>query len=88
MFTELSILLTVEVIVCTCFRVKAAWLWMTEKLIEMLSDQGLVSALSDMELLLLIYPRSWHEAEAAFLTYEELVDREVVAKNKELLVFV
>ena len=43
-------------------------------------------ALSNTELLM--YPRCGREAEAAFLlgTYLELLDKEVVAKQKELMV--
>ena len=79
---------TVEHIFCLCFRVKTAWLWLRGKLIEVLSDQGPAPALSNTELLMMMYPRCRQEAEAAFLlgTYLELVDKEVVAKKKELLV--
>ena len=79
---------TVEHIFCLCFRVKTAWLWLREKLIELLSDQGAAPALSNTELLMLMYPRCRREAEAAFLlgTYMELVDNEVVGKQKELMV--
>ena len=67
---------------------KTAWLWLRGKLIEVLSDQGPAPALSNTELLMMMYPRCRQEAEAAFLlgTYLELVDKEVVAKKKELLV--
>jgi hypothetical protein len=80
--------LTVEHIFCLCFRVKPAWLWLQEKLIELLSDQGPLPALSNTELLMPMYPRCRREAEAAFLlgTYMELVDKEMVGKQKELMV--
>ena len=67
---------------------KTAWLWLREKLKELLSDQGPAPALSNTELLMLMYPRCRREAEAAFLlgTYLELVDKEVVSKQKELMV--
>ena len=79
---------TVEHIFCLCFRVKTAWLWLREKLIELLSDQGAAPALSNTELLMLMYPRCRREAEAAFLlgTYMELADKELVGKQKELMV--
>ena len=79
---------TVEYIFCSCFRVKTAWLWLREKLIELLSDQGPEPALSNTELLMLMYPRCRREAEVAFLlgTNMELVDTEVVGKQKELMV--
>jgi hypothetical protein len=54
----------------------------------LLSDQGAAPALSNTELLMLMYPRCRREAEVAFLlgTYMELVDKEVVGKQKELMV--
>ena len=53
-----------------------------------MSDRGPAPALSNTELLMLMYPRCRREAEAAFLlgTYMELVDKEVVGKQKELMV--
>ena len=62
---------TIEHIACSCYRVKTVWLWVREKLLELLSD-----------------PRSIREAEVVFLigTYMELVEKEAVIKQKELLV--
>ena len=79
---------TVKHIFCLCFRVKTAWLWLRGKLIEVLSDQGPAPALSNTELLMMMYPRCRQEAEAAFLlsTCLELVDKVVLAKQKELMV--
>ena len=79
---------TIEHIFCTCFRVRTAWLWLRHKLIELLSDQGPVPALSNFELIMLMYPKCRQEAEATFLlgTYMELVDNEVTSRQKELLV--
>ena len=55
--------------------------------LELLSDQGPAPALSSTELLMLMYPRCRREAEVIFLlsTYTELVDREAVGKQKELM---
>ena len=77
---------TVEHIFALCFKVKTAWLWLRSKVIELLSDQGPAPALSNTELLMLMYPRCRREAEVIFLlsTYTELVDRESVGKQKEL----
>ena len=62
--------------------------WVREKGVEPLSDQGPMPALTNTELIMLTYPRCWREAEAAFLlgNYMELVDTEVTVKQKELLV--
>ena len=45
-----------------------------------------VPALSNMELIMLAYPRSRREAVFLLGTYMELVDKEAVIKRKELLV--
>ena len=62
--------------------------WVREKVVELLSDQGPVQALTNTELIMLTYPRCLREAKADFLrgNYMELVDTEVPAKQKELLV--
>ena len=69
------------------FKVRTAWLWLRSKVIELMSDQGPTPALSNTELLMLMYPRCRKEAEVIFLlsTYTELVDREVVGKQKDLM---
>ena len=56
-------------------------------MIELISDQGPAPALSNTELLMLMYPKCRREAEVIFLlsTYTELVDREAVGKQKELM---
>ena len=78
---------TVEHIFALCFKVRTAWLWLRAKVIELMSDQGPVPALSNIELLMLMYPRCRREAEIIFLlsTYTELVDRETVGKQKVLM---
>ena len=52
----------------------------------MLSDQGAAPALSNTELLMLMYPRCRREAAFLLGTYMGLVDKEVVGKQKELMV--
>ena len=61
---------------------------MREKVIEMMSDQRPSPAISNTDLLMFMYPRCRREAEVIFLlsTYKELVDREAVGKQKELMV--
>ena len=78
---------TIEHKFCTCFRVKAAWLWVRQKVTELLSDQGLVAAATNLEILMLMYARCMQETEVVFLlgTFMELVDIEVGGKQKELL---
>ena len=79
---------TTEDIFSHCFRIRTAWLWVQEKVMELLSDQGPSLDLSNTELLMLLYPRCRQEAEVAFIicTYMEMVDREAVNKKKELMV--
>ena len=79
---------SVEHVFCQCFRVKTAWLWLRAKVTELLSDQGPAPAVSNVELIMFMYPKCRREAEAVFLlcTFMELVDREVAGKQKELLV--
>ena len=57
-------------------------------LIEMMSDQRPAPAISNTDLLMFMYPRCRREAEVIFLlsTYKELVNREAVGKQKELMV--
>ena len=66
---------------------RTAWIWLREKVIEMMSDQGPAPDISNTELLMFMYPRCRREAEVIFLlsTYKELVDREEVGKQKELM---
>ena len=58
------------------------------KMIELLNDQGRPPDPSNMDFLLLMYPSCRKEGECSFLlgTYLEQVHREVVLKDKELLV--
>ena len=79
---------SVEHIFCLCFRVRSAWLWLRDKVLELMSDQGPAPPVSNTELIMLMYPKCRKEAEVAFLlcTYMELVDREAIGKQKELMV--
>ena len=79
---------TTEHIFSQCFRIRTAWLWVKEKVMELLSDQGPPPDLSNTELLMLMYPRCRQEAEVVFIicTYMEMVDRDAVSKQKELMV--
>ena len=79
---------SVEHVFCLCFRVRTAWDWLRDKVTELLSDQGPAPLVSNIELLMLMYPKCRRDAEVAFLlcTFMELADREVVSKQKELMV--
>jgi hypothetical protein len=79
---------SLEHIFCLCFRVRSAWLWLRDKVLELMSDQGPAPPVSNTELIMLMYPKCRKEAEVAFLlcTYMELVDREAIGKQKELMV--
>ena len=83
-----SLVESVEHIFCLCFRVRTAWIWLRDKVLELMSDQGPAPVVSNTELLMLMYPKCRREAEAAFLicTFLELVEREVAGKQKELMV--
>ena len=67
---------------------KTSWLWLRQKLKELLSDQGPAPVVSNIELLMLMYPKCRREAEVVFLlcAFMELVHREVSVKQKELMV--
>ena len=78
----------VEHLFCTCYKVRAAWQWMKRKMLELLSDQGTPPDMSNPDILLARFPKGRQEHECILLlgTYVELVDREAVLKEKELLV--
>ena len=67
---------------------RAAWSWTRRKVLEFLTDQGRPPDLSNSDILLAQFPKGRQEDECTLLlgTYVELVDRESVLKQKELLV--
>ena len=78
----------IEHIFCTCYKVRAAWNWTRRKIVNYLTDQGRPPDVSNPDILLARFPISRQDDECIFLlgTYVELVDREVVLKERELLV--
>jgi hypothetical protein len=78
----------VEHIFCLCYRVRAAWNWIRRKMVVFLTDQGRPPDVSNPDILLARFPKDRQEDECILLLgiYVELVDREVVLKEKELLV--
>ena len=67
---------------------RAAWGWTKGKMLELFRDQGRPPDTSNMDFILAMFPKSKHEAECTLIlgTFVELVDREIVLKNKDLLV--
>ena len=57
-------------------------------MLELLRDQGRPPDIRNIELILAMFPKSRQEVECTLLlgTFVELVDKEVVLKQKELLV--
>ena len=78
----------IEHIFCTCYRVRAAWQWMRDKVMGLLSGPGPPPVLSNFQIIMVMFPKGLQETECMFLlgTYIELVDTEAVSKQKELLV--
>ena len=78
----------VEHIFCTCYKVRAAWQWTRRKILEFLSDQGRPPDIDNIDIILAQFPKGRQESECILLlgTYLELVDKEVILKQKELLV--
>ena len=72
---------------CTCYKVRAAWNWTRRKILDFLTDQGRPPDISQTEIILAHFPNGRNDTEWTFLlgNYLELVDREVLLKQKELL---
>ena len=77
----------IEHIFCTCHKVRAAWQWLRDKMMGLLSGPGPPPVLSNITIIMAMFPKDMQETECMFLlgTYIELVDREAVSKQKELL---
>ena len=78
----------VEHIFCVCYKVRAAWSWTRRKMLELLTDYGRPPDVTNTDILMARFPKCRQESECILLlgTYVELVDRESVLKQKELLV--
>ena len=77
----------VEHIFCSCYKVRSAWHWTRRKLLELVTELGPPLAVSNLDIILAKFPTCRQEVECIFLlgTYVELVDRETVSAQKELL---
>ena len=78
----------VEHIFCLCYKIRAAWTWIRRKILDFLTDRGRPPDVTNTDILLARFPKGRQENECTLLlgTYVELVDREAVVKQKELLV--
>ena len=78
----------VEHIFCICYKVRAAWEWTRRKILDFLTDQGRPPDISNSDILLAKFPKGRQDDECTLLlgTYVELVNEEVVLRQKELLV--
>jgi hypothetical protein len=78
----------IEHLFCTCYRVRAAFGWVRGKMLELLSDQGRPPDITNMDLILAMFPKCRQETECTLIlgTFVELVDKETVLKGKDLLV--
>jgi hypothetical protein len=79
---------SIEHIFCSCYRVRAAWQWTKQKLMELLADGGPAVVTTNKEIIMQMYPSCRKEVEVSFIlgTFLEQVHKEVMLKEKELLV--
>ena len=77
-----------EHIFCSCSRVVEAWLWMRNKLTQLIANTIGVRGTSSEDFLLLQYPKDTQDKECLWLigNYVEIIDSIVVGKNKVLKV--
>ena len=76
-----------EHIFCNCYKVRSAWQWTKWKLLDLVTELGPPVAINNMDIILAMFPTCRQEVECIFIlgTYVELVDREVVSGQKDLL---
>ena len=77
----------IEHIFCSCYKVRSAWQWTQRRILELVSDLGPPAVISNTDIILAQFPTCRQETECVFLlgTYLELIDSEVISKQKELL---
>ena len=77
----------IEHIFCKCYKVRSAWQWTRRKIMEFVTELGPPMAVNNIDIILAMFPTCRQEDECIFLlgTYVELVDKEVVSGQKELL---
>jgi len=76
----------IEHIFCSCYKVRSAWQWTRNKILELVSDLGPPVIVSNTDIIMAKFPTCRQEAECMFIlgTFLELVDNEVISKQKEL----
>ena len=77
----------IEHIFCSCYKVRTAWHWTRAKILEFVTELGPPITVTNIDILLAMYPTCRREEECLFLlgNYVELVDREVIYQQKELV---
>ena len=77
----------IEHIFCSCYKVRSAWQWTRRKILQLVTELGPPLLVSNIDIILAMFPTCRQEVECIFIlgTYVELVDREVVSGQKELL---
>ena len=76
----------IEHIFCSCSRVVEAWLWLRNRLLQLMAHTIGGVATSSEEFILLQYQKDTQDKECIWLigNYVEIVNNEVVAKNRML----
>ena len=77
----------IEHIFCSCYKVRSAWQWTRNKILELVTELGPPLVVSNIDIILAMFPTCRQEVECIFIlgTYVELVDKEVVSGQKDLL---
>ena len=77
----------IEHMFCSCYKVRTAWQWIRRKIIELQTEVGPPLTVSNLEIILAMFPTCRFEVECIFMrgVYVELVDREVISNQMELL---
>ena len=75
-----------EHLFCSCSRVVEAWIWVRSRLLQLLPHCVGAVGITNLELILLQYPKDTMEKECVWLlgNYVEVVDRQAVSKNKKV----
>ena len=77
----------IEHIFCSCYKVRTAWQWTRAKVLQFVTELGPPITVSNTDIILAMFPTCRREEECIFLlgNYVELVNCEVISKQKELV---
>ena len=77
----------VEHIFCSCYKVRLAWQWTRSKILELVLDLRPPVVISNNDIIMAQFPKCRQEVECMFIlgTFLELVDKEIVSNQKDLL---